>query len=317
MYIVYSEVLAEAAARVGNPKVFGIVAALAPDCSPSEEYELFDKRVEMGITETPKPAVSEGPKPGEHGKVTLRSVSGPNKDPKEFESSTDERGEALPSLGPEIVVPWPPGRQRFKTQVPDKKVDGVLQQKEDRGPLFRTKILPQIPLQVGELIIPFHPRFERVKSTRKGVWKIFERDPDSYFDFQIWLATIIALFPLPVILAISRCRAGHKTTKAQKAIFIGWFVFNSFSQILVIPFGITFGVITILPVWLMYIGIVKLLRTSGDGWKSLISPQHLSKDYIGAYLVVGTFLLLGAFSLAMFVVVGQELVAYGNCEYYG
>ena len=316
MYIVYSEVLAEAAARVGNPKVFGIVAALAPDCSPCEEYELFDKKVEMGTTDTPKAVLSGNLEDQEdHGKVTLQSASGASKEPKEFESSTDERGDA-PSSASELVVPWPPGRQRFKSQTPSKKVNGVLQQKEDRGPLFRTKILPQIPLQVGELIIPYHPRFECIK-TRRTAWKIFQPESAVAYFFQSSLATIIALFPLPVILAISRCKTGLKTTTAQKVIFIGWFVFNSLSQLLMYPFGIIFGILTVLPVSLTYVGFVKSFRTSGDGWKLIIKPRHLSGNYIGAYLVIGTFLLLGAFSLAMFVVVGQELVAYGNCEYYG
>ena len=316
MYIVYSEVLAEAAARVGNPKVFGIVAALAPDCSPSEDYELFDKRVQMGTTETPKHVIPETKSPGEHDKGALQSSSAPM-GPMKLESSTVERGDVPPSSGPEVFIPWPPGRQRFKTQAPSKKVNGVLQQKKSRGLLSRTKVLPQIPLQVGELIVPFHPRFERLKSTRKGTWKFLERGTDASLYFQSWLATIIALFPLPVILAISRCKVGLKTTTAQKAVFIGWFICNSLSQILVYPFGILVGMLTILPAWLTCIGVAKLFRTSKDGWKLFIDPRHLSGNHLAAFLVVGTFLLLGAFSVAMFVIVGQELVAYGNCEYYG
>jgi hypothetical protein len=53
LYIVYSEVLAEAAARLGNPRVTGIVGEVIPDHLEVPDY--FEGRIKDGINVSVEP----------------------------------------------------------------------------------------------------------------------------------------------------------------------------------------------------------------------------------------------------------------------
>lgn len=242
VYMVYSEILAEAAARVGNPRIIGIVGEVTPDSSASSEYSdgwLSDERDGVAVL-TPA------------GHENTEENAG-------RDTSTHKDGAEIP------------------TQAVEKAAS-------ERGEL------------VKELYVPYHPRFE-LSAPRNFLEKILYDENSGRFWASLALSAIISLIPVAVIGVISKFEPGQ-STRVQRGIMIAWLIFSVASQVIVL---FLFGtVVVFVVVWLLLRGKEVTLHL-GDLHNVVLSMY--------GFLVVAE----SAVPLAMFVMVGQELMQYGNC----
>src|SRR3569833_110042 len=208
MYVIHSEVLAAAAARMGNPKFVGIVGELAPDQTDLGGVKLFAARLEKTTSESET----------KYALVPAPAASGSS-------SSTSRQADSQGGSNSTTETPAAPAVDCAYVNEPESQEPEDLQDSSTR------------------IIIPAYPRFERREPQKYAVKGRIAEGAHRQF-FAIVATPFLGLVSLAIIGGLSKFQPANSTT-AQRGIIIAWMVCSISAFYLSAPLGLAIMVILV------------------------------------------------------------------------